>query len=88
MNISLSDNYPNPFNPSTSFTFGIPSSSEVNINIYNILGQKIFAFNKGKLDAGTYEFNWSGIDQIGQQVTSGIHFYEMRQGMIFEISKR
>ena len=84
----LSDNYPNPFNPATSFTFGISSSSEVNINIYNILGQKIFAFNKGKLDAGTYEFNWSGIDQIGQQVTSGIYFYEMEAGNDFREIKK
>ena len=49
----------------------------MNINIYNILGQKIFAFNKGKLDAGTYEFNWNGVNQNGEQVTTGIYFYEM-----------
>ena len=84
----LSNNYPNPFNPTTSFTFGISSSIEVNINIYNILGQKIFSYNNGKLDAGTYEFNWSGIDQIGQQVTSGIYFYEMEAGNDFREIKK
>ena len=84
----LSNNYPNPFNPTTSFTFGISSSIEVNINIYNILGQKIFSYSNGKLDAGTYEFNWSGIDQIGQQVTSGIYFYEMEAGNDFREIKK
>ena len=84
----LSDNYPNPFNPATSFTFGISSSSEVNINIYNILGQKIFAFNKGKLDAGTYEFNWNGVNQNGEQVTTGIYFYEMEVGNDFRDIKK
>ena len=76
----LSDNYPNPFNPTTSFTFGLSSSVEVKISIYNILGQKIFSFKKGKLDAGSYEFNWNGENQIGEQVTSGIYFYEMEAG--------
>ena len=84
----LSNNYPNPFNPTTSFTFGISSSIEVNINIYNILGQKIFSYSNGKLDAGTYEFNWSGIDQIGQQVTSGVYFYEMEAGNDFREIKK
>jgi hypothetical protein len=79
-NYFLSDNYPNPFNPTTSFTFGLSSSVEVKISIYNILGQKIFSFKKGKLDAGSYEFNWNGENQIGEQVTSGIYFYEMEAG--------
>ena len=87
-NFFLTNNYPNPFNPTTSFSFGITSTIEVKISIYNILGQKIFAYNKGKLDAGTYEFNWNGVNQIGDQVTSGIYFYEMEAGDQFREIKK
>jgi len=84
----LSENYPNPFNPTTSFTFGISSSKDVRISIYNILGQKIFSFEKGRMDAGTYEFNWNGENQMGEQVTSGIYFYEMEAGNDFRNIKK
>jgi hypothetical protein len=87
-NFFLTNNYPNPFNPTTSFSFGITSTIEVKISIYNILGQKIFAYSKGKLDAGTYEFNWNGVNQIGDQVTSGIYFYEMEAGDQFREIKK
>jgi len=87
-NFFLTNNYPNPFNPTTSFSFGITSTIEIKISIYNILGQKIFAYSKGKLDAGTYEFNWNGVNQIGNQVTSGIYFYEMEAGDQFREIKK
>ena len=84
----LSNNYPNPFNPNTSFNFGVPGSSDINISIYNILGQKIFGYNKTGLEAGTYEFNWNGKDQYGKQVTTGIYFYEFKAGNEFQDIKK
>ena len=84
----LSNNYPNPFNPNTSFNFGVPGSSDINISIYNILGQKIFGYNKTGLEAGTYEFNWNGKDQYGKQVTTGIYFYEFKAGNQFQDIKK
>ena len=79
-NFYLSNNYPNPFNPTTSIIFGLSSSAEIKINIYNILGQRIFEFSKGRLEAGSYNFIWNGENQIGEKVTSGIYFYEMEAG--------
>ena len=79
-NFYLSNNYPNPFNPTTSIIFGLSSSADVRINIYNILGQRIFEFSKGRLEAGSYNFIWNGENQIGEKVTSGIYFYEMEAG--------
>ncbi len=84
----LSNNYPNPFNPNTSFNFGVPGSSDINISIYNILGQKIFGYDKTGLEAGTYEFNWNGKDQYGKQVTTGIYFYEIKAGKEFQNIKK
>ena len=79
-NFYLNNNYPNPFNPTTSITFGLSTSADVRINIYNILGQRIFEFSKGRLEAGSYNFIWNGENQIGEKVTSGIYFYEMEAG--------
>ena len=79
-NFFLSNNYPNPLNPTTSIIFGLSTSADVRINIYNILGQRIFEFSNGRLEAGSYNFIWNGENQIGEKVTSGIYFYEMEAG--------
>jgi len=84
----LNDNYPNPFNPITSISFGLSSSAEVKINIYNILGQRIVEFNKGRLEAGSYNYLWNGENKIGENVTSGIYFYEMKAGDKFREIKK
>ena len=87
-NFYLNNNYPNPFNPTTSITFGLSTSADVRINIYNILGQRIFEFSKGRLEAGSYNFIWNGENQIGEKVTSGIYFYEMEAGNTFHKIKK
>ena len=84
----LSDNYPNPFNPTTSFSFGLSSNQKVEIIIYNILGQKIFYFNEGIMDAGKYEFIWNGENQMGEHVTSGIYFYQIQAGSDYRDIKK
>ena len=68
--IELHGNYPNPFNPGTNIKYSIPFTGEVQISIYNILGQEIENFNLGKKSAGlhTYEFK-------GNLLSSGIYFY-------------
>ena len=87
-NFFLSNNYPNPFNPTTSIIFGLSTSADVRINIYNILGQRIFEFSNGRLEAGSYNFIWNGENQIGEKVTSGIYFYEMEAGNEFREIKK
>ena len=44
------------------------------------MGQRIFEFSNGRLEAGSYNFIWNGENQIGEKVTSGIYFYEMEAG--------
>ena len=84
----LSNNFPNPFNPTTSFTFGIIANMDVQINIYNILGQRIYEYRNEKLEAGNYEFEWNGENQYGEQVTTGIYFYEISAGKQFRDIKK
>jgi len=56
---SLSENFPNPFNPSTQLQFEIPEDSEVSLAIYDILGRKVADLVNGRHEAGTYSVTWN-----------------------------
>lgn len=73
----LGQNYPNPFNPVTTISFSVERKTNVNLSIFNILGQKVFTMVDGELEAGAYELPWEGLDDHGDQVASGIYFYKM-----------
>lgn len=78
----LSQNYPNPFNPSTKIDFSVPRNSNVEIIIYDILGNKVTELVNGFKDAGNYTvvFNASNL-------SSGIYFYRLRAGNFAETKK-
>jgi hypothetical protein len=76
-NYALSQNYPNPFNPETSFEFSLPKSSNVELAIFNVLGQKVITLINEKMDAGTYRETWRGTSESGASVASGIYFYRL-----------
>ncbi|MBL7127518.1 MAG: T9SS type A sorting domain-containing protein [Ignavibacteria bacterium] len=69
---NLHQNYPNPFNPATNIKFDIPKASYVKLTIYNILGKEITTLVNEKLNIGSYEVNWNGMDY-----PSGVYFYKM-----------
>ncbi len=71
----LGQNYPNPFNASTSIQFNLPQSSQVRLDIYNVLGQKVKTLVNEKLSAGYKRVTWDGTNETGDQVASGIYFY-------------
>ena len=70
-------NYPNPFNPTTIIGVYLPTNEKAKLVVYNILGQKVITLHDGFLEAGAHEISWSGINQSGQQVSSGIYFYSL-----------
>ncbi len=74
---ALYDNYPNPFNPSTTIAFDVPKASLVKITIYNLVGQKVRELKNEILSAGHYSVVWDGHDDIGTRVGSGIYLVEM-----------
>jgi hypothetical protein len=76
-NFSLSNNYPNPFNPSTKIEYSLPKASNVKIEIYNSLGQLVNVLENSFRNAGRYNLVWNGINSIGNPVSSGIYFYRM-----------
>ena len=85
---SLSANYPNPFNPTTNFSFTLPHGAEVSVNIYNLLGEKVATVHNGYAKPGNYKANWNGKDMMGRNVPSGVYIYELDAGAYFKQSKK
>ncbi|MCI0515628.1 T9SS type A sorting domain-containing protein [candidate division KSB1 bacterium] len=75
---ALSPNYPNPFNPRTTFQYQLAAPARVEIAIYNLLGQKIQVLLHEMRAPGFYEIQWDGQDQAGLPVASGIYFCVLR----------
>jgi hypothetical protein len=75
---SLKQNYPNPFNPETKIEFSLPVTSEVQIVIYNILGQQVATLINEQKNAGNYSVVWNADDAKGIRLSSGIYFYMLK----------
>ena len=84
---ALYQNYPNPFNPETDIRYQIPKGGHVRLTVYNVLGQTISAVVDGYRDAGSYTVRWSGTDQSGRSLGSGIYFYRLQAGDFSETRK-
>jgi len=74
----LLGNYPNPFNPSTTIVFRLATESQVNINIFNIKGQKVKILLNEKMTSGIYHLIWNGKDDHEQDLGSGVYFYQLK----------
>jgi len=74
---SLSQNYPNPFNPTTTISFSIPNSTNVELNIYNVLGEKVKTLFSKVIQSGNYQIQWEGTNNYNKKLTSGIYFYQI-----------
>jgi hypothetical protein len=73
----LHQNYPNPFNPSTDIQFDLPQNSRVKVAIYDILGNEVKVLVDGDWSAGVHHATWTGENNAGQQVPSGVYFYRI-----------
>jgi hypothetical protein len=80
---SLEQNYPNPFNPSTSIRFSLAQNSNVKLEIYNVLGQKVATLiNNQNMNAGSYEFQFNA-----SHLASGVYIYRIEAGK-FNMAKK
>ncbi|NOX65178.1 MAG: T9SS type A sorting domain-containing protein [Chlorobi bacterium] len=86
-NYELRNNYPNPFNPSTIIEFAIPKNGNVELSIYNVLGQKIATLINNELTQGVYKATWNGLTDSGVSVASGTYIYRIKSGE-FSMSKK
>ncbi len=84
---SLSRNYPNPFNPETEISYGLPRDCDVKLTIYNIAGQKVRTLIDQHQTAGYKVIHWNGKDEQGKPVASGVYFYKIQAGDLSQSRK-
>jgi len=76
----LHNNYPNPFNPSTTITFDIARPGHVSLEIYSLDGKRVVQLLNKRLNAGKYSVVWNGTDSSGLKVSSGTYFIKLVAG--------
>lgn len=77
---ALYQNHPNPFNPSTSIIYDLSEAIEVNLAIYDLLGQKVRTLVHKHQEAGSYNIEWNGLKDDGTLASSGLYFYRLQAG--------
>ena len=76
---ALGANYPNPFNPATTIPVSVAAGAgEVDLTIYNVLGQPVRRVWNGSLAAGEHRLAWDGRDAAGQPVAAGVYWYRLQ----------
>lgn len=86
-NFGLSQNYPNPANPSTAIKFGLPSSSNVRLEVFDIIGRRIAVLIDRPMNAGYHEITWDGKNSAGGKVASGIYLYKLETDEFVSVKK-
>jgi hypothetical protein len=84
---TLSQNYPNPFNPVTTIEYSLPEAAHVQIDIFNIMGQRVRRLVDREEPAGSYLTSWDGTDDRHQTVATGVYLYRFRAGEYVESKK-
>jgi hypothetical protein len=74
------DNFPNPFNPTTTISYELPIDGMVNITIYDLVGRTVKTFVNGKQTAGFKSYQWNATNDNGEAVTAGVYFYAVTAG--------
>jgi hypothetical protein len=84
---ALNQNFPNPFNPETRISFSLKERTQVNIDVYNVKGQKVKTLVNDMYPSGQSEITWNGTDDNYNQVPSGIYLYRMNTGKYSQTRK-
>jgi hypothetical protein len=84
---SLVQNFPNPFNPTTTIEYSVPTRAYVTIEIFNLLGQHVRTLVDETKSAGKYKSEWNGTDANGKSASTGVYLYRFTAGDYVETKK-
>ena len=85
---SLADNFPNPFNPTTTIKYALPQAADVELTVYNVVGQPVRTLIAEYQSAGRYAMEWDATNDSGHRLSSGMYFYRLQAGGEFvEVKK-
>jgi len=85
--ISLAQNHPNPFNPTTRIRYQIPHDMNVSLKVYNMLGEEVRTLVEGYHVAGSFEVEWDGRQNSGTPAPSGVYIYRLQGEGFTEVRK-
>ena len=83
----LEQNFPNPFNPVTEIKFNLKRAENVRLEVFNSLGQKVATLIDEPRSSGQHTVFWSGVNDAGQPVATGVYFYRLSAGDLSETRK-
>jgi flagellar hook assembly protein FlgD len=83
----LEQNCPNPFNSSTTIRYLLAKADWVNIDVYDMSGQKVRSLVNVQQVSGVYTAAWNGTNEQGQSVATGIYFVRLQAGEYTQVSK-
>ena len=87
LEFALHENYPNPFNPTTTLRFDLPDISDVTLTIYNMLGQRARTINMNDTPAGYHSIKWNATNDYGDPVGAGVYLYQLRANQYVKTKK-
>ena len=84
---ALEQNFPNPFNPTTTLRFDLPEVSDATVTIFNMLGQKVRVFNMNDTPAGYHSIKWNATNDYGDPIGAGVYLYQLRANQFVKTRK-
>ena len=85
---SLATNYPNPFNPATTIQYALPQPADVQLTVYNVVGQVVRTLVAEHQAAGRYLVAWDATNDNGQSLSAGVYFYRLQAGGEFHAVRK
>ena len=84
---SLSNAYPNPFNPFTTLSYDLPKDSFINLTVFDMMGRKIKTLVNGQQSAGIKTVKWNSTNEQGETVSAGVYLYKLKAESFIETKK-
>jgi len=75
--LQVRPNHPNPFSGATELSIGLPQDSDVRLEVFDVVGRRVYAENLQRMSAGWRSVVFQGRDQTGKQLASGVYFYRV-----------